>query len=217
MDKRKVLGTIIGVLLFVAFIAGISFAYYSWQSVKKSINIGIQDKTIDFSCEGDDSCSNVSVNVSGIGPIFDYRDSSYYVKDASGNHTDKHLVFTDFAATNGGVLAREFSISLEILSMNRELQSDHLKYALLLYDKSKGNYSEISSGNFSSASLPSDNQSGNLSISNQKEDKENFSVPANTSYDYRFVVYIDGNYSNAHTLMGKSLNSKLSLTEILSS
>ena len=37
MEKRKVLGTIIGVLAFIALIAGISFAWFSWQSSNNTL------------------------------------------------------------------------------------------------------------------------------------------------------------------------------------
>lgn len=37
MEKRKVLGTIIGVLAFIALVAGISFAWFSWQSSNNTL------------------------------------------------------------------------------------------------------------------------------------------------------------------------------------
>ena len=50
MEKRKVLGTIIGVLAFIALIAGISFAWFSWQSSNNtlvSFTVGGVDITFD--------------------------------------------------------------------------------------------------------------------------------------------------------------------------
>ena len=46
MEKRKVLGTIIGVLAFIALIAGISFAWFSWQSSNNTL--------VSFTVEGVD-------------------------------------------------------------------------------------------------------------------------------------------------------------------
>ena len=50
MEKRKVLGTIIGVLAFIALVAGISFAWFSWQSSNNtlvSFTVGGVDITFD--------------------------------------------------------------------------------------------------------------------------------------------------------------------------
>ena len=40
MDKRKIFGTILGVILFILLIAGVTYAYISWTSEKINYKVG---------------------------------------------------------------------------------------------------------------------------------------------------------------------------------
>ena len=85
MDKRKLLGTIIGILLFALCVTGISYAYYSWKSNETEVSLTIEDVKFEF-------LTDSSVNATNIGPILDYKDSNYYTEE----NKNKYLVYTDF-------------------------------------------------------------------------------------------------------------------------
>ena len=67
LNKRKVLGTIIGVLIWSICVLFFTYAYYEWKSTNTSVVIGIEDVTM--------KClPGTDVNVNNICPVLDYRD-----------------------------------------------------------------------------------------------------------------------------------------------
>ena len=48
MNKTKMLGTIVGILLFVALVAGLSYAWYTWRSSNTTISGSSGCFTIDY-------------------------------------------------------------------------------------------------------------------------------------------------------------------------
>lgn len=210
MDKRKLIGTIIGILLFVICIMGMSYAYYSWKSSNTEVSLTIEDVKFDF-------LTDSSVNASNIGPILDYKDSNYYIQA----NKNKYLVSTDFIANNEINAKYYMDVSLEITSISNSLKDESFKYVLL-----KGNSNidvENIDNTIDTCTMTSDGDScevvkeGNFVNFSDSEGNSNVittSVPiaAKSKEFYRFVVYIDGNIQNNNEMMNGSLTSNLVLS-----
>lgn len=189
MDKRKLLGTIIGILLFALCVTGISYAYYSWKSNETEVSLTIEDVKFEF-------LTDSSVNATNIGPILDYKDSNYYTEE----NKNKYLVYTDFIVDNQINKKYYINISLNINSIDISLINQSFKYVLLKGDDDSYDYnSPVSEGNFSNFTL------GKNSIIT------NLEIEAKSKYLYRFVIYIDGNIYNDNNMMNGELNSNLEL------
>lgn len=191
VDKRKIIGTIIGVLLFVICMLAATYAYYTWRSANTAVNLTISDVKFEFTTDS-------SVNATNIGPILDYTNSSYYTDANKG----KYLVYTDFTADNQINKTYYMTVSLDIESISSSLQVESFKYALLKYDSANSSYdydNPVKEGNFSNFVL------GKNIIGVDIE------VGTKVNARYRFVVYIDGNVYNNSSMMNSSLNSNLEL------
>ena len=70
--KRKILGAIIGILLFAATVVSFTYAYYSWRSSNTNITFNINDTY--FYCETDID-SSVS---SSLAPVTDYKNGQLH-------------------------------------------------------------------------------------------------------------------------------------------
>ena len=143
MDKRKLLGTIIGILLFALCVTGISYAYYSWKSNETEVSLTIEDVKFEF-------LTDSSVNATNIGTILDYKDSNYYTEE----NKNKYLVYTDFIVDNQINKKYYINISLNINSIDISLINQSFKYVLLKGDDDSYDYnSPVSEGNFSNFTL----------------------------------------------------------------
>ena len=63
MNKRKFLGTIIGVIFWTMCIVFFTYAYYEWKSINTDVSLTIQD--LATKC-----IKGPNVNVNDIGPVF---------------------------------------------------------------------------------------------------------------------------------------------------
>ena len=118
MEKRKVLGTIIGVLAFIALIAGISFAWFSWQSSNNTlVSFTVEGVDITFDAGADITSSKLRpVSTKEVGVSKGYaikktitasaRNNSV-IKGDTGKKKKKNARPTVFFATliNGGLIA----------------------------------------------------------------------------------------------------------------
>ncbi len=127
LDKRKVLGTIVGGIVFLVCILFLTYAYYTWKSGNTNVAINIQD--VNLECT-----PGANVNATGLGPVFDYKDG----------------VSATFSVKNGGSKELNFQIELNITSIDSELLVESFKY-ILLRDPSGGtSYTEeVTRGDFS--------------------------------------------------------------------
>ena len=121
-----------------------------------------------------------NVNVTDLGPVFDYHDGA-------------NVEFFVFNMTNSTISVR---VSLNIASISNELKSSQFKYVLTRYNNNTKVYDEVSSSNFENF-----NTGSNIIINND-------SIGSGYNY-YKFYVYIDGNASNSTDMMGKSMRSIL--------
>lgn len=114
LDKRKILGTILGLLIFGACATYFTFAWYQWQSENTNVVFTIEDDNGLTKCE-----PGPDVNVENIGPVLDYNDG----------------VFTTFQVENKNDSVSTFSIGLDITSIGESLLVESFRYILL-----KGDY-----------------------------------------------------------------------------
>ena len=123
-----------------------------------------------------------NVNVTDLGPVFDYHDGA-------------NVEFYVFNMTSSNIIVK---VNLNILSISNELKSSQFKYVLTRYNNSTKVYDEVSSGDFDSF-----NTGSNIIVNND-------SIGSGYNY-YKFYVYIDGNVENNIDMMGKSMRSILAI------
>ena len=129
VDKRKVIGTVIGSIFFICCILYFTYAYYNWQSENTLVNLSIEDASIKCTLGPD-------VNVNNIGPVLNYQDG----------------VKATFSVENSTSESNTISISLDITSITETLLVESFKYKLV-QDTSGGtdfDYDNpVTEGNFS--------------------------------------------------------------------
>ena len=139
MNKRKFLGTIIGVIFWTMCIVFFTYAYYEWKSINTNVVLGIQD--LATKC-----IKGPNVNVDDIGPVFNSSDG----------------VAAEFSFVNDLNTTKNFDINLNITSISDNLLVDSFKYMLVLND----NYtSPVVSGNFSNFEVGENVIKSNVSVS----------------------------------------------------
>ena len=114
MNKRKLIGFIIGLVLFSITITSLSYAYYSWKSSNTDITFNINDQY--FKCDTD-----INSSVSGLAPVTDYRNGAlqtFHVNNIANKDTT-------------------FSLSMNIESIDTALKDPSFKYKLMV-DKTNG-------------------------------------------------------------------------------
>ncbi len=135
MDKRKLLGTVLGVIAFVTFAIYFTYAWYSWKSENSTVNLTIKDSSIECTV-------GPSVDVKNIGPVLNIEDG----------------VKTSFSLKNTGSSELSVSVGLNITSISSALRVDSFKWALFKgtaednfdYDATPlftGTFSKLSVGN----------------------------------------------------------------------
>ena len=107
--KRKLFGTILGILLFSMVVVAFTYASYVWRSGDTLLTININDSY--FYCE-----SGLENDVSGLAPVLDYRDGTYQT----------------FAVNNIGRQDTNFSLSLNIEQISDSLKDESFKYKLMV-------------------------------------------------------------------------------------
>ena len=129
IDWRKVLGTIIGGIIFLSCILFFTYAYYNWRSENTTVGFDIEDASL--------KCiSGPSVNVHNIGPVLNYQDGVKAIFSVNNNKSGNATV----------------SLSLDITSISDTLLVESFKYKLV-QDVNGGNNFDYSNpiveGNFS--------------------------------------------------------------------
>ena len=114
IDKRKLYGTIIGSLAFLAVILAFTYARYIWRSSDTNLSFNISDEY--FYCE-----SGFSETVTGLSPVSNYRE----------NLDD--VFVQEFMVNNIGKSATTFSVSMKIdEATDSSLFNSSLKYKLVV-------------------------------------------------------------------------------------
>ena len=180
INNRKVIGTIIGLIIFISCAFYFTYAFYQWKSSNSDVNLTIKDST------GGGECSNgPNVDVKNIGPVLNVSDG----------------VKANFSVKNKSSSSISLTLGLQITSISNPLRVESFKYAL--YQDTTGNgtfdYSTnpILSGNFSKMNVGDNTLSTTLTV--EKESTSSF----------QFIVYIDGNMENASSMMNSSLSASI--------
>ena len=143
MDKRKILGTIIGLLMYSALTIFLTYAWYEWKSTNTNVVFTIEDGQSSICEPGPD------VNVENIGPVLDYNDG----------------VGTTFQVENKGDTETNFSVQLNITSISDSLLTSSFKYILLKGDYTGNNYEPTNiTGDFSEFQIGTNTISNSVPI-----------------------------------------------------
>lgn len=145
VDKRKVIGTVIGIIVFVSFALYFTYAWYEWRSSNNTVNLTIKDSSVE--------CTNgPSVEVKNIGPVLSLKDG----------------VKASFNIKNTGNEEINLTLGLNITSISSFLRVASLKWAVIrdITGESAFDYtsSPVLSGNFNNLSVGSNTLSTALKV-----------------------------------------------------
>ena len=193
-NKRKVLGSVLGIIIFIICIMSLSYAWYRWRSANTNVDIGIHEGGLKFVYS-----NNNILESSNLSPILDYTDDTYYTNNNSS------LIYADYTTTNTTNDTYKMIIKLNITELSDALKDSSFKWVLL--EKEEDSYSKvIEEGDFSSLIVGSN-------ILNEGIYVPPSSPTGSTSTDYRFVIYIDGNMENSTGMMNSTIKSSLELCD----
>ena len=193
-SKRKVLGSVLGIIIFIICIMSLSYAWYRWRSANTDVDIGIHEGGLKFVYS-----NNNILESSNLSPILDYKDESYYENNNSS------LIYADYTTTNTTNDTYKMIIKLNITELSDALKDSSFKWVLL--EKEGDSYSKvIEEGDFSSLIVGSNILNEGIYVAPS-------SPVGSTSRDYRFVIYIDGNMENSSGMMNSTIKSSLELCD----
>ncbi len=191
MNKKGVIGSLIGVLFFLSTCLLFSYASYTWKSDNTVVTFNFLDSY--FYCESD-----LNVTMRNISPVLDYRAGPYQT----------------FKVNNIGLKDTTFSLSLNIEEISNSLLTNSFKYKLVV-DKTGGsnNCADLNStgceevegvsGDFSNLKVGMNTLGEVINLSN------------NSRYQYYLFLYIDGSMSNNVDMQDATLISTLGVCEIV--
>ena len=119
-SKRKVLGSVLGIIIFIICILSLSYAWYRWRSANTDVDIGIHEGGLKFVYS-----NNNILESSTLSPILDYKDESYY------ENNNGSLIYADYTTTNTTNDTYKMIIKLNITSISDVLKNSTFKWALL--------------------------------------------------------------------------------------
>lgn len=108
INKRKVIGAVIGTIIFISCILFFTYAYYNWKSENTLVSFDIEEASMEC-------ILGPNVNATNIGPVLNYQDG----------------VKAELSATNGSGGESYFSLSLDITSISDTLLVESFKYKLV--------------------------------------------------------------------------------------
>ncbi len=182
MNKRKIIGFIIGLIMFAATVTSLSYAYYSWSSTNTDITFNLNDQY--FYCETD-----IVSNISNLAPVNDYKQG----------------VLHKFKVNNIANKETYFSITLDISAIDEPLKDESFKY-IIYVDKTNGSHNcqvsdngcdIVGQGNFKNAKVGK-----NTLVSSER-------LPNNSRYEYYLFLYIDGTMTNPANIQTSSITATL--------
>ncbi len=188
-NYRKILGMVLGIIVYVCTIVIATYSYYTWKSEDTLVTLNINDSY--FYCESD-----INVAVSSLSPVLDYHDGTYQT----------------FKVNNIGKKDTTFSLSLNISSIDTSLLTDSFKYKLVVdktggsnncADTSNSNCVAVGEGNFSNFKVGMNTLVSSIQLLN------------NSRYQYYLFMYIDGNMENDVSMQSSSMTATLGVCEIV--
>lgn len=190
MDKRKIYGTILGGIAFIAVIIAVTYARYVWRSTDTDLSFSINDSY--FYCD-----SGIENNVSSLSPVLDYRSTSGV---------------ESFLVKNVGRSDTTFSISLNISSIDSSLKDESFKYKIML-DSSGGNKNCASTSESGCTTIAEGNFAN--AVVGMNTFAETVTLPNNSKYEYYLFLYIDGNMENSEAMQSSSMVYTLDVCEVV--
>ncbi len=187
--RRKTLGSIIGIIVFIVCLFSITYAFYKWKSNNTNIDIGVHAGGLKFVYSKNNILSSTTLS-----PVTDYTSSSYYENNNSS------LLYTDYTVTNTKSTSYKMITKLNIISISDSLKNSTFKW--VLSKKENSVYNKVAEGNFS-----------NLKVGENILNNGIYITPDTKYLEYRFVIYIDGNQENSSTMMNSSIVSNLVLCD----
>ena len=145
IDKRKVIGTVIGIIFFISCLVYFTYAWYEWRSGNNTVNLTIKDSSVE--------CTNgPSIEVKNIGPILSLKDG----------------VKANFNIKNTGGEEINITLGLNITSISSSLRTDSFKWALLQDTTGTNNFDyskpPLLSGNFSNLGIKENTLSSTIKV-----------------------------------------------------
>ena len=193
--KRKTLGSVVGLVFFVACLLSITYAFYKWRSNNTNVDIGVHAGGLKFVYSNNNILSSTTLS-----PVKDYTSSDYY-KDNNSS-----LLYVDYDVTNTKSSSYKMITKLNITSISDSLKDSTFKWVLLkksgMDSDNNPTYTEVTKGDFS-----------NLGVGENTLDSGIYFTPKDNGVGYRFVIYIDGNQPNSSTMMNSSIVSNLVLCD----
>ena len=193
--KRKTLGSVVGLVFFVACLLSITYAFYKWRSNNTNVDIGVHAGGLKFVYSNNNILSSTTLS-----PVKDYTSSDYY-KDNNSS-----LLYVDYDVTNTKSSSYKMITKLNITSISDSLKDSTFKWVLLkksgMNSDNNPTYTEVTKGDFS-----------NLGVGENTLDSGIYFTPKDNGVGYRFVIYIDGNQPNSSTMMNSSIVSNLVLCD----
>ncbi len=149
IDKRKVIGTVIGIIFFISCLVYFTYAWYEWRSGNNTVNLTIKDSSVE--------CTNgPSIEVKNIGPILSLKDG----------------VKANFNIKNTGGEEINITLGLNITSISSSLRTDSFKWALLQDTTGTNNFDyskpPLLSGNFSNLGIKENTLSSTIKVAGNK-------------------------------------------------
>ena len=149
IDKRKVIGTVIGIIFFISCLVYFTYAWYEWRSGNNTVNLTIKDSSVE--------CTNgPSIEVKNIGPILSLKDG----------------VKANFNIKNTGGEEINITLGLNITSISSSLRVSSFKWALLQDTTGTNNFDyskpPLLSGNFSNLGIKENTLSSTIKVAGNK-------------------------------------------------
>lgn len=145
IDKRKVIGTVIGLIFFISCLAYFTYAWYEWRSGNNTVNLTIKDASIQC-------ISGPDINVENIGPVLNLKDG----------------VKANFNIKNDASSEVNITLGLNITSISSSLRTDSFKWALLQDTTGTNNFdyskTPLLSGDFSNLSIKENTLSSTIKV-----------------------------------------------------
>ncbi|MBQ6476826.1 MAG: InlB B-repeat-containing protein [Bacilli bacterium] len=188
-NKRKLIGFIVGLIMFAITVTSLTYAYYQWQSSNTNITFNVDDSY--FYCETD-----INSSINNLIPVNDY----------------KLGVLHKFKVNNIANKNTTFSITMNISSIDDALKDPSFKYKLMV-DKTNGSNNCQQGASACEAVANGEGTFENVHVGNNTL-VSSISLPNDSRYEYYFFIYIDGNMSNPSEMQSASMVSTLGVCDI---
>jgi len=172
---------IVLVLTIISALLGASYALLIWHSENNTeLTVRIGDVAGVYFETGP------NINVSNLGPVFDYEKDGESTYFTISNYVEEDIVLDAY---------------FNITNITSNLKEESFKYVIMSsYDNV--NYTKVKEDNFINI-----NTNDTIDIFNE------LVIPANSTISYKIIVYIDGNMLNPVSMQNGSLSGVISVSE----